>query len=266
MHRFGLFALVASIVVCSARPAIAQQAPSQPTPSADQTVNQPLRVGGNIKPPTKVKHVPPVYPKEAQQARIQGVVIIEAVIGIDGKVTDARILRSIPQLDQASLDAVKQWEFTPTFLNGVAVPVIMTVTVQFTLDGPPAASPFPPGSVPLAAEPKGDGTTLVWSIDAARARSLAQANPEVTATEPISSVIRRARESLVSRGAVGTMSLEGIIFRRPPPEHPAVWYYHIIFAPTRGAASGTLTLQVVVLADGSIVEPTTATTASRPLP
>jgi protein TonB len=64
---------------------------------------------------------------------VQGIVIIEATIGPHGKVQEAKVLRSIPLLDQAALDAVKQWEFTPTLLNGVPVPVIMTVTVQFTL-------------------------------------------------------------------------------------------------------------------------------------
>ncbi len=93
----------------------------------------PVRVGGNIRPPTKVKDVRPVYPSIAQSARVQGVVIIEATIGPDGKVKDARVLRSIPLLDQAALEAVRQWEFTPTLLNGVPVPVIMTVTVNFTL-------------------------------------------------------------------------------------------------------------------------------------
>ena len=58
---------------------------------------------------------------------------IEATIGPDGAVKDAKVLRSIPLLDQAALDAVRQWVFTPTLLNGVPVPVIMTVTVQFTL-------------------------------------------------------------------------------------------------------------------------------------
>ncbi len=101
--------------------------PPPPPPAA------PVRVGGNIKQPTKVKNVPPVYPPIAQSARVQGVVIIEAVIGPNGRVQDARVLRSIPLLDQAALDAVKQWEFTPTLLNGVPVPVIMTVTVNFTL-------------------------------------------------------------------------------------------------------------------------------------
>ena len=75
----------------------------------------------------------PVYPPIAQSARVQGVVIIEATIGPDGRVKDAKVLRSIPLLDQAALDAVKQWQFTPTLLNGVPVPVIMTVTVNFTL-------------------------------------------------------------------------------------------------------------------------------------
>jgi periplasmic protein TonB len=105
------------------------EAPPPPPPPP----TQPVRVGGNIKQPTKTKHVPPVYPPIAQSARVQGVVIIEATIGPDGKVRDARVLRSIPLLDASALDAVKQWEFTPTLLNGVPVPVIMTVTVQFTL-------------------------------------------------------------------------------------------------------------------------------------
>ena len=91
------------------------------------------RVGGSIKQPTKIRDVKPVYPPIAQSARVSGVVIIEATIGTDGRVKEAKVLRSIPLLDQAALDAVKQWQFTPTLLNGVPVPVIMTVTVNFTL-------------------------------------------------------------------------------------------------------------------------------------
>ena len=81
----------------------------------------------------KTKDASPVYPQIAVISRVQGVVIIEATIGVDGTVQEARVLRSIPLLDSAALDAVKQWEFTPTLLNGEPVPVIMTVTVQFTL-------------------------------------------------------------------------------------------------------------------------------------
>jgi TonB family protein len=91
----------------------------------------PVRVGGHIKAPTKIKDVKPAYPAMAQTARVGGVVTIEATIGLDGKVLDAKVVRSIPMLDQAALDAVRQWEYTPTLLNGAPVPVMMTVTVNF---------------------------------------------------------------------------------------------------------------------------------------
>jgi TonB family protein len=111
--------------------------PPPPPPPPDAAVSKsgmaPVRVGGNIRVPTKVKDVRPLYPPAAQSAGIQGVVIIEATIDVDGRVGDAKVLRSIPELDQAALEAVRQWEFTPTELNGVLVPVIMTVTVNFTL-------------------------------------------------------------------------------------------------------------------------------------
>jgi protein TonB len=100
-----------------------------PVPS----VQQPIRVGGTVRVPQKVRDVQPKYPPIAQQAGVQGVVIIEATIGVDGRLINAKVLRSIPLLDQAALDAVRQWEFTPSLLNGVPVPVIMTVTVNFTL-------------------------------------------------------------------------------------------------------------------------------------
>ena len=74
-----------------------------------------------------------MFPEDALQARVQGVVILEIVVDAEGKVAGARILRSIPMLDQAALDGVKQWEYTPTLLNGVPQAVLMTVTVNFSL-------------------------------------------------------------------------------------------------------------------------------------
>jgi len=125
-----------------------------------------VRVGGGIAPPTKIKNVNPVYPADALAARVAGVVIIEAVIGPDGKVLDARVLRSIPLLDQAALDAVRQWEFTPTLLNGTAVPVVMTATVNFVPnDGAGAAGGVAGGFVappppPPPPPPPGGKTSL----------------------------------------------------------------------------------------------------------
>lgn len=92
-----------------------------------------IRVGGNIKVPTKIRNVSPVYPAEARAANVQGVVIIEARIDAEGRVAETHVLRSIPLLDQAAVDAVSQWEFMPTLMNGKPVPVIMTVTVNFTM-------------------------------------------------------------------------------------------------------------------------------------
>jgi len=103
--------------------------PAEPPPPV-----QAVRVGGQIKEPTKTKNVPPVYPDIAKQARVQGIVILECTISPQGKVTDVKVLRGIPLLDQAGIDAVKQWQYTPTLLNGVPVPVIMTVTVNFRLN------------------------------------------------------------------------------------------------------------------------------------
>ena len=107
--------------------------PPPPPPPAE-----PLRIGGNIRPPTKLRDVPPVYPRIAIQARVQGVVIVEADISPEGKVIDARILRSIRLLDEAALDAVRQWEYTPTLLNGIPRAVVMVVTVNFFLVAPAA--------------------------------------------------------------------------------------------------------------------------------
>ena len=93
----------------------------------------PLRPGGDLLPPTKIRDAAPTYPAIARAARVQGLVIIEVTIGVNGKVQDARIRRSIPLLDAAALDAVRQWEYTPTRLNGTPVAVLMTVTVNFRL-------------------------------------------------------------------------------------------------------------------------------------
>jgi periplasmic protein TonB len=93
----------------------------------------PIRLHQGMKAPNKIVDVAPVYPPVAQRARVEGVVILEAVIDAQGRVASVRVLRSIALLDQAAADAVKQWRFTPALLNAEPVPVVMTVTVNFTL-------------------------------------------------------------------------------------------------------------------------------------
>jgi protein TonB len=102
------------------------EAPPAPAPP-------PVRVGGQIKEPTKLKAVPPVYPDAAVEARIEGVVILECLISPQGRVREINVLRGVPLLEEAAIDAVRQWVYTPTLVDGVPVPVLMTVTVRFDL-------------------------------------------------------------------------------------------------------------------------------------
>lgn len=102
-------------------------------PTASFPRQAPLKVGGEIPPPTKLVDVRPVYPPEAIAARVTGVVTIEARIGPTGEVEDARVLSGVPLLDDPALVAVRQWRYTPTLVNGDPVAVVMTVTVTFSL-------------------------------------------------------------------------------------------------------------------------------------
>ncbi len=93
----------------------------------------PVRALGEIRPPKLIREVAPIYPEIARQARIEGIVIIEATTDIYGRVTSWQILRSIPLLDQAAIDAVRQWVYEPMVINGKPRGVIFTVTVRFQL-------------------------------------------------------------------------------------------------------------------------------------
>jgi TonB family protein len=96
----------------------------------------PLRVGGDVKKPVRTKYVPPVYPELARKARIQGIVIVEAIIDRKGDVIQASVLRSPGKaygFDDAALKAVKQWKFKPATLNKKPVDVYYNLTVIFKL-------------------------------------------------------------------------------------------------------------------------------------
>ena len=93
-----------------------------------------LRVGGDVKAPIAINRVEPQYTEVARKARIEGMVIIEAIIDRNGNVTDVRILKPLPLgLGDAALEAVKRWKFQPGTLNGQPVPVIYNLTVNFRL-------------------------------------------------------------------------------------------------------------------------------------
>jgi protein TonB len=225
--------------------AAASQEPQKPPP----------RVSGPIHAPTKTKDVRPVYPPEARRARVEGVVIIEATISATGTVQDARVIRSIPLLDAAALDAVKQWEFTSTLVNGVPTPVKMTLTVEFRL-------PFT-----LAQATGPDSARQVFEITSDRAARLPRWDQSITPDPPLSaSDARRAGErwlkvrnphvkrfELVGLGLL--QSFSGTVSAQCGGT-TGCWHYHLSFAPIDGERQlpGGPYIAVVLL-DGTIVEP-----------
>ena len=80
-----------------------------------------------------LRRVDPVYPELAKRARVDQIVMLEVSVDEEGNVANVRVIRGHPLLDQAAIDAVKQWKYSPTLLNGEPVPVIATVTVIFKL-------------------------------------------------------------------------------------------------------------------------------------
>jgi periplasmic protein TonB len=94
----------------------------------------PIRIGGEVVPPELINKVQPVYPEIARKARVQGVVIVEAIIDKQGNVTESRVLRGLPMgVSEAAVAAIGRWKYKPAILNGRPVAVYLTVTVTFTL-------------------------------------------------------------------------------------------------------------------------------------
>jgi TonB family protein len=105
-----------------------------PPPAPPAPAPQPLqRLHQGIQAPRKVVDVAPRYPALARESHVEGIVILDVIIDATGNVTSTHVLKSVALLDQAAVDAVKLWKFTPARLNGEAIPIVMTVTVAFRL-------------------------------------------------------------------------------------------------------------------------------------
>ncbi|HSH16804.1 MAG TPA: energy transducer TonB, partial [Verrucomicrobiae bacterium] len=92
-----------------------------------------IRVGGNVQQARLINRPNPVYPPLARQARIQGTVRLQAIIAKDGSISQLEVVSGHPLLVQSALDAVRQWRYQPTLLNGEPVEVVTTIDVVFTL-------------------------------------------------------------------------------------------------------------------------------------
>jgi len=107
--------------------------PPPPPPPPPAAPKGPVRIGGNIQTPALLKRVEPTYPDIALVAKVTGLVILEATVAADGSVESVRVLRSVKFLDQAAVDAVKQWRYSPLVLNGVPTPFVLSVTLNFSV-------------------------------------------------------------------------------------------------------------------------------------
>lgn len=110
-------------------------APPAPKPVAAEPVkpDAPHPVGGDVQAAKLIKKVIPVYPVLARQARISGTVRLAGVIAKDGTIEQLQVVSGHPLLVKSAVDAVRQWVYKPTLLNGVAVEVIAPIDVIFTL-------------------------------------------------------------------------------------------------------------------------------------
>ena len=111
-------------------PNVPVTAMTQPPPPEEK---KPVRAGGVVQFPKRVSFVEPVYPQLAISSRTEGTVYLEATIDENGRVVNMKVLKGHPLLDAAAKEAVSKWRYSPTTLNGERVPIIMTVTVTFTL-------------------------------------------------------------------------------------------------------------------------------------
>jgi protein TonB len=215
-----------------------------------------------MKPPTLVKRVPPVYPADARAARIQGRVVIDATIGVTGAVVAAKVVRSIPLLDQAALDAVKQWVYEPTIVNGKPIPVVMTVTVNFTLDAAPPQPAEPPATFDAllaaarfeeaeavagtAAEHFDLGRrladTAAFAGEAERTRNLARAEEHLKRAIELASDPALRRDAMIrlnsyytddnpARRAAGDAFMRSLIGRYPNDPTPHLLLASALFTP-----------------------------------
>ncbi|MEJ7606196.1 MAG: energy transducer TonB [Bryobacteraceae bacterium] len=121
--------VIGGIVSSTAPPPPPPKAEEKPKPAAPKAI----RVGGNVQAAKLINQPKPQYPPLARQARIQGIVRFNAVIGRDGSIENLVMVSGHPLLVPAATEAVRQWKYQPTLLNGDAVQVVTQIDVNFTL-------------------------------------------------------------------------------------------------------------------------------------
>jgi len=208
----------------------------------------PVRVGGAVKEPRPILKPDPVYPAMALAANVEGQVIIEATIDREGKVTNARVLRSAPLFEEAAIAAVRQWTYEPSQLNGVPVEVLMTVVVNFRLGATAPATQEELLSQRLAAAPADAGAMIELAkiyrdrgLLNEAARMLERALGQVK-TEAAAAGTGAAASTAPVRVGGDVKDPKRITY--VPPVFPAV-------AP-QTSASGQVILEITIAKDGTV--------------
>jgi TonB family protein len=111
--------------------------PNRRPPLSSPTAEPPrrIRIGGNVQATKLISQVKPIYPENAQRSGIEGTVLLHAVIATDGSLLSIGVTNTLadPELAAAAIDAVKQWHYQPTLLNGQPMEVVTTISVNFRL-------------------------------------------------------------------------------------------------------------------------------------
>jgi TonB family protein len=222
----------------------------------------PRRVGDNIPPPEKIFDVRPVTPAEwlRQAGGAEGIVTIDLTLSENGSVRDAVVTHSIPVLDRAALEAVRQWHYTPTIVDGKPVPVILTVTVNFPSQRVPPVA-VAQAMIRLTSSRTPEGVTTVWEIPPGRAKGLPRWNPETAAaTLSVSAAVSTARMWLSQRNPeqMRMFELQNVTLSRVHRGADVdFWYFQIDFFGFGATpqTNGPL-FKAVILSDRSVVEPT----------
>lgn len=226
--------------------------------SASQAGAAAVRVGGSVPSPQKIVDVKPTVPPEwlRQGNGMEGVVAIDVTIGEDGRVRDAVVTHSIPALDRAALEAVRQWQYAPTVVNGKALAVILPVQVSFPSrvlpPSPPAAS-----TIRLTSSRRQDGEWTVWDIPVTRAATLPHWNLDTDVPLPVTDAARIGRAWLQQQNPQMRIETQSVTLTRMRRGADVdFWFYQIdCFGYAVGPQPSGPLMKVVVLPDRSVVEP-----------
>ncbi len=225
--------------------------------TGSQLPDQIYRPGSGVTMPRLLKDVKPDYTDEARRAKIQGRVLLECVVLVDGTTSRIRVVHSLDAgLDQSAIKALEQWRFAPGTRDGVAVAVTVQMEMTFSLGG---STRIPASAITVVSRTEPDGSRTFFDIVEDRFRRLPAWNPAAVAEPPLSAAeaitIANDRLRAAPRSGVADYVLLGVSLQRIGGRTSDRWSYQLTFAPMAAADAARGTVMVVVLFDRTTIEP-----------